>query len=50
MTSLFSLARNRRLPTLEEAMSLMEPTEKSSGMHIDPVFDNIKMDMDIGHE
>jgi hypothetical protein len=29
-----------RMPTLEEAMSLMEPTEKSSGMHIDPVFDN----------
>ncbi len=29
-----------RLPTMEEAMSLMEPTEISSGMHIDPVFDN----------
>ncbi len=29
-----------RLPTLEEAMTLMEPTEKSSGMHIDPVFNN----------
>ncbi len=29
-----------RLPTLEEAMSLMEPTEKSGGLSIDPVFDN----------
>ncbi len=29
-----------RMPTLEEAMSLMEPTEKSTGLHIDPVFDN----------
>ncbi len=29
-----------RLPTLEEAMSLMEPTEKSGGLNIDPVFDN----------
>ena len=29
-----------RLPTLEEAMSLMEPTERSNGMYIDPVFDN----------
>lgn len=29
-----------RLPTLEEAMSLMEPTEKDSGMFNDPVFDN----------
>jgi len=29
-----------RLPTLEEAMSLMEPTEKNSGMYNDPVFDN----------
>ena len=29
-----------RLPTLEEAMSLMEPTEKSGGLHINRVFDN----------
>jgi len=29
-----------RLPTLEEAMSLMEPTEESNGMYTDPVFDN----------
>ena len=29
-----------RLPTLEEIMSLMEPTERSNGMYIDPVFDN----------
>ena len=29
-----------RMPTLEEAMSLMEPTEKDSGRYIDPVFDN----------
>lgn len=28
-----------RLPTLEEAMSLMEPTEKSGGLNIDQVFD-----------
>ena len=28
-----------RLPTLEEAMTLMEPTQKNSGLHIDPVFD-----------
>tara|TARA_B100001964_G_scaffold29530_1_gene30239 strand:+ start:4148 stop:4834 length:687 start_codon:yes stop_codon:yes gene_type:complete len=31
-----------RMPTLEEAMSLMEPTEKSNGMYIDPVFDNMQ--------
>ncbi len=29
-----------RLPTLEEAMSLMEPAEESNGMYIDLVFDN----------
>ncbi|MFQ5433415.1 MAG: DUF1566 domain-containing protein [Anaerolineae bacterium] len=29
-----------RMPTLEEAMSLIEPTEKSSGMYIDPIFAN----------
>lgn len=28
-----------RLPTLEEAMSLMEPTQKSGDLYIDPVFD-----------
>ncbi|MBT3881343.1 MAG: DUF1566 domain-containing protein [Candidatus Scalindua sp.] len=28
-----------RLPTLEEAMSLLESTEKSGGLNIDPVFD-----------
>ena len=28
-----------RLPTLEEAMSLMEPEQKSADLHIDPVFD-----------
>ncbi len=28
-----------RLPTLEEAMSLMEPKELNSGLYIDPVFD-----------
>ncbi len=28
-----------RLPTLEEAMSLVEPAETSSGMYIDQVFD-----------
>ncbi|ODS31799.1 MAG: hypothetical protein SCARUB_03085 [Candidatus Scalindua rubra] len=28
-----------RLPTLEEAISLMEPTEKVDGLYIDPVFD-----------
>jgi len=29
-----------RLPTLEEAMSLMEPTQKNVFLFIDPVFDN----------
>lgn len=28
-----------RLPTLEEAMSLMEPAIKNGGLYIDPVFD-----------
>ncbi|MCK6559441.1 DUF1566 domain-containing protein [candidate division KSB1 bacterium] len=28
-----------RLPTLEEAMSLMEPTKKNGDLYIDPVFD-----------
>lgn len=28
-----------RLPTLEEAMPLMEPSRKNSGLYIDPVFD-----------
>jgi hypothetical protein len=30
---------NWRLPTLEEAMSLMEQTEKNGGLHKDPLFD-----------
>jgi len=29
-----------RLPTLEEAMSLMEPSKKNCDLHIDPIFDN----------
>lgn len=29
-----------RLPTLEEAMSLMEPQKKNADLYIDPVFDN----------
>ncbi len=29
-----------RLPTLEEAMSLMEPTKKHDDLYIDPVFDH----------
>lgn len=28
-----------RLPTLEEAMSLIEPEKSDSGLHIDPLFD-----------
>jgi hypothetical protein len=32
-----------RMPTLEEAMSLMEPAEKSSGIHLDTVFDNTQV-------
>ena len=28
-----------RLPTLEEAMSLMEPTQKNGDLHIDQIFD-----------
>ncbi|MBD3255140.1 MAG: DUF1566 domain-containing protein [Candidatus Lokiarchaeota archaeon] len=31
-----------RLPTLEEAMSLMEPERYNSGLHIDPVFDSMQ--------
>lgn len=31
-----------RLPTLEEAMSLIEPTQKNSDLHIDPVFDKMQ--------
>ena len=31
---------NWRLPTLEEAMSLMEPTIKNGELYIDPLFDN----------
>lgn len=29
-----------RLPTLEEAMSLVEPRQKNDDLHIDPIFDN----------
>jgi len=29
-----------RLPTLEEAMSLMEPTENKDGLYINPIFDS----------
>ena len=29
-----------RLPTLEEAMSLMEPEKNEGGLYIDPVFDS----------
>ena len=32
-----------RLPTLEEAMSLMEPTQKNSDLHIDQIFDPCQM-------
>ncbi|MHC4320887.1 MAG: Lcl C-terminal domain-containing protein, partial [Planctomycetota bacterium] len=32
-----------RLPTLEEAMSLMESTGTSGGLNIDPVFDNTQI-------
>ncbi|MDZ7309909.1 MAG: DUF1566 domain-containing protein [candidate division KSB1 bacterium] len=32
-----------RLPTLEEAMSLMEPKENSAGLYIDSKFDNKQM-------
>ena len=32
-----------RLPTLEEAMSLMEPEKKNSKLYIDPVFDNSQL-------
>ncbi|MDG6027480.1 MAG: DUF1566 domain-containing protein [Candidatus Brocadia sp.] len=28
-----------RLPTLEEAISLVEPAKKDGGLHINPVFD-----------
>jgi hypothetical protein len=35
----FASYRDWRLPTLEEAMSLMEPTRKNGNLYIDPVFD-----------
>jgi len=31
-----------RLPTLEEAMSLMEPKKNEHGLHIDPMFDSMQ--------
>ena len=31
-----------RLPTLEEAMSLLEPKKNNDGLYIDPVFDEIQ--------
>jgi len=30
-----------RLPTLEEAMSLMEPKKNEHRLHIDPIFDSM---------
>ncbi len=35
----FSGYDNWRLPTLEEAMTLMEPDKKSNNLHIDSLFD-----------
>ncbi len=32
-----------RLPTLEEAMSLMEPEKKNSAFYIDPLFDSTQV-------
>ena len=32
-----------RLPTLEEAMSLMEPTQKNNNLHIGQIFDSCQM-------
>ncbi len=36
----FGGCKNWRLPTLEEAISLMEPKKKDGGLYIDPVFDS----------
>ena len=36
----FAGYRDWRLPTLEETMSLVEPTEMNGGLYIDPLFDN----------
>lgn len=35
----FESFKNWRLPTLEEAMSLMEPEQKNGDLYIDPIFD-----------
>lgn len=35
----FAGFNNWRLPTLEETLSLMEPTKRNGDIHIDPVFD-----------
>lgn len=34
-----------RLPTVEEAMSLMEPKNQSNNLYIDPIFDNTQKDI-----
>ena len=36
----FAGFKDWRLPTLEEAMSLMEPEKKKNGLYIDPMFDS----------
>lgn len=39
----FASYNNWRLPTLEEAMSLMEPTKNKDGLNINPIFDSEQM-------